>query len=174
MGFGERYLGRVKVNKVDSNGNKITNLGKWIKSHPGKLYFDSQLEYICYKHLETLKPKVVFKFHPEKVVFLEGYTIDTFVPAYVAKKDVKTRKIKKGDKVPASIKTQKIQEASYTADFIIYHNSEEYYIETKGFADDAFKLRFKLFRNELNKNQHAYVVKSLKELKDLLNLIYEK
>lgn len=169
-----RYLGRVKVNKVDSSGKKITNLKKWIKLHPGQLYFDSNLEYICHKYIQSLKPKIAFKFHPDKVTFLKGFHADTFVPAYTAKKDVKSKKIKKGDKILASIKKQKIQDASYTSDFILYDGIKEYYIETKGFADDAFKLRFKLFRNELNKNQHAYVVKSLKEFKDLLNLLYEK
>jgi hypothetical protein len=169
-----RYLGRVKVNKVDSKGRKITNLKEWIKKNPNQIYFDSSLEYICYEYIQSLKSKIKFKFHPDKSVFLEGFESDIFVPAHTAKKNVKSKNIKKGDKIPACIKKQKILGASYTADFVLYDGKKEYFIETKGFADDAFKLRFKLFKNTLNKNQHAYVVKSLKELKDLIDLLYEE
>lgn len=167
-----RYLGRVKVNKVDSAGNKILNLKKWKQKNPNKLFFDSYLEYICYASLRAT-PKIKFKFHPDRVVYLQSYYTTVYQPSKKAKKDIKSRKIKKGDVIPAKIKKQKVQEASYTSDFLLYYNNNEYYIETKGFADEAFKLRFKFFKNQLNKNQHAYVVKSLKEFKDLIHLIYE-
>jgi predicted nuclease of restriction endonuclease-like RecB superfamily len=96
------------------------------------------------------------------------------VPSKKAKKDIKSRKIKKGDIVPGLIKKQKIQEASYTADFLITKGNKKYYIETKGFADEAFKLRFKYFKSTLSKNEHAFIVKSVTEFEELLNLIYEK
>lgn len=167
-----RYLGRVKVNKVDLSGTKIINLKKWMQKNPNKLYFDSYLEFQCYTYLKTQKD-ITFKFHPDKTIFLEGYHSNAFVPSKKAKKDIASRKVKKGDVIPAKITKQKIQGASYTADFLLYYNKCDIYIETKGFADDAFKLRFKLFKSQLNKNQHAYVVKSLKELKELLSLLYE-
>ena len=166
-----RYLGRVKVDKVDAKGNKIHNLGKWLKTHPNEIYFDSNLEYLCYNYLNS--KGINFEFHPEKIVYLESFYVDTFVPSKTSKKEVKSKNIKKGDTIPGKIKRQKVQEASYTADFLIKYKQKFYYIETKGFADEAFKLRFKYFRSQLNKNQHAFVVKSLKEFKELLNLIYE-
>lgn len=168
-----RYQGRVKVNKVDSNGDKITNLSKWLKQNPNKLYFDSYLEFQCYTYLKTRKD-ITFTFHPDKTVYLQGFSCNTFTPSKRAKKDITSRKIKKGDIIPAKISKQKVQEASYTADFLLSYGKEEFFIETKGFADEAFKLRFKFFKSQLNKNQHAYVVKSLKEFKELLNLLYEK
>ena len=168
-----RYLGRVKVNKVDSDGKKIANLSKWLKQNPNKLYFDSYLEFECYMYLKTRKD-ITFKFHPDKFVYLKGFTSNAFTPSKKAKKDIVSRKIKKGDIIPAKISKQKVQEASYTADFLLSYGKEEFFIETKGFADEAFKLRFKFFRSQLSKNQHAYVVKSLKEFKELLTILYAK
>ena len=50
-----RYRGRVKVLKVDSKGNKIKNLKKWLKDHPGELYFDSTPEWEVWKYLKESK-----------------------------------------------------------------------------------------------------------------------
>jgi len=137
------------VKKVDVVGKKIPNFQKWRKTHSNDVYFDSLLEFHCNQCLDA--SGVDFTYHPDSQIFLNSYEVDDFIPQYIAKKNVKSKNIKKGDIIKAEIKTIIIRQATYGADFIILHNGKEYFVESKGFARPDFILRFKLFRAQLKR-----------------------
>ena len=136
-----RYRGRQKVDKVDEKGKKIKgSLKTWISKNPGKLYFDSTPEWECWKYIKTSKIK--HDFQP---------TIELFAT-------LKTKEFKKG--VIKEITQRKI---GYTPDF--YLHKYKVYVEVKGYADELFRLRWKLFKLS---GYEGYIVYSLAELKTLL------
>lgn len=136
-----RYLGRVKINKVDHLGRKIKgNLASWKLKNPKKLVFDSKLEWECYTHLK--QSINTFEFQPKINLFPSHQTIEF---------------------VKGNIKPVTQRSIGYTPDF--YLPKYDIYIEVKGYADPLFKLRWKLFKL---KNNKGYIVYSLQELKDLL------
>lgn len=136
-----RYRGRVKINKVDEKGNKITgSLKTWISKNQKKLYFDSMTEWECWNYMKI--NKISYKFQIELTLY----------------KPMKTKEFKKG--VLKEITQRAIK---YTPDF--YLPDHDVYIEVKGYADELFKLRWKLFKLDGHK---GYIVYSLAELKTLL------
>ncbi len=148
-----RYRGRVKVLKVDSNGNKIKNLKKWLKANPGELYFDSTPEWEVWKYLK--ESKIDFTNQPKLNLQPSIATQEFEMPRQTAKaKEEKRNK--------REIKTISQREINYTPDY--YLKEFDTYIEVKGFADEVFKLRWKLFKL---KGYQGFIVYSLKEFKEL-------
>ena len=131
----------MKVSKVDEKGSKIKgSLKAWIVKNPGKLYFDSTPEWECWQYMKTSKIK------------------HSLQPTLTLHQSMKTKEFKKG--VIKEITQRKI---SYTPDFYLFKYGV--YVEVKGYADELFKLRWKLFK--LN-GYEGYIVYSLAELKKLL------
>ena len=137
----KRRTGRQFIDKVDINGRKITNVATWKISHPDDLLFDSKLEQEVYVYLTN--NNITFTFHPAPLNIGAGIITDELV---------------KG-----TIKPVKQQAITYTPDF--WFPEYGIYIETKGYLDDVFRLRWKLFKIHGNKGYLAY---SLDDVKTIL------
>lgn len=141
-----RYKGRVIVKKVGEDGKRIVgSVAAWKKKNPGKLVFDSMPEYEVWKYFKTASIKN--QIQPELELF----------------DSIKTEEFKKGE-----IKNTTQRKIGYTPDY--YLPDYDIYIEVKGYADDLFKLRWKLFKL---KGYKGYIVYSLKECKELIKVLKE-
>lgn len=103
-----------------------------------------------YKLLETTG--LDFKYEPLKVVLQQSFKL-------------KTLHYKKGK----LIKT--IREITYTPDFVVYHNNITAYIEVKGFQNDSYPLKKKLFLNWLEKQDGVNYFFEVYNKTDLINAI---
>ena len=142
-----RYNGRVVVAKVDASGERIKGkLTSWIKKHPDEVYFDSMPEYETWNYMTTHSIKHVY--HKELLLF------DT----------TDTEEFKDGKLVETKQRSIK-----YTPDY--YLPDYDAYIEVKGYADDLFKLRWKLFKL---KGYTGYLVYDLKDFVAVLKLLEKR
>ena len=154
-----RAMGRVLVSKVDSSGNKIKNFKKWRKDNPKEVYFDSYPEWEVWEYLT--KSKIKFTSQPT-LLLVNELDVTEFV------KPRQTKKAKKEGRNSRDIKKVKQQKISYTPDY--YLPKFDIYIEVKGYADEVFKLRWKLFKS---KGYEGFIVYSLAEFKLLYKRILE-
>ena len=122
-------------------GKKTSN-GKHLKIDG--IEFKSSLEVYCYKELK--KAGINFKYEPTSFKL----TDDCDMPFTVYKKTQKS---------PIHpVKSKRNRGISYTPDFVIYEGKDiVYVIETKGFANESFSIRVKLWYN--------YCIKNLPKLK---------
>ena len=148
-----RYRGRVIVHKVDEFGIKIKNLKTWKTKNPKMMYFDSTPEWEVWDYL--VKSDINFKYQPEVQLFPSISTQEFEQPR-------QTKKAKQEKKNKRTIKNISQRPIKYTPDF--YLEDYDLYIEVKGFADDVFKLRWKLFKL---KGYDGFIVYSLEEFKQL-------
>ena len=148
-----RYRGRVKISKVDQKGNKIKNFKVWKKSNPNKIYFDSYPEWEVWDYM--MISSIAFTYEPKIDLFS---TINT--EEFEKPRQTKKAKLNKDNK--RIIKAVKQRPITYKPDY--YLVDFDTYIEVKGFADDVFKLRWKLFKL---KGYKGFIVYSLLEFKEL-------
>ncbi len=154
-----RYKGRVVVSKVDEEGNKIKILKTWIKNNPGKIYFDSIPEWEVWDYLR--ESDIDFTYQPKLDLFSSVVTQEFEKP----RQTVKAKKEKRNKREIKKITQKPI---GYTPDF--YLKDFDLYIEVKGWADDVFKLRWKLFKL---KGYDGFIVYSLDEFKQLYKHLRE-
>ena len=155
-----RYRGRVQVLKVDEKGNKIKNFKSWLKKNPNKDYFDSYPEWEVWKYIKD--NNIDYKSQVTIELFDGIHTEEFTRPRQTKKAKAEGRK----DRIIKSIKQKGI---AYTPDY--YLPEFDVYIEVKGYADDLFKLRWKLFK--LN-GYHGFIVYSLDEFKELYKQLKER
>ena len=133
--------------------SKVKNAKK--SSYKG-LDFKSNLELHCYKKLEEAKVPVKY----EKKTF-------TIFPAMVyplACYEGTTKRLYN--------KGSKIRPITYTPDFV--DPKGKFIIETKGYANESFPLRWKLFKKHLKDNNHHYVLfmpRNKKQVDEVVELI---
>ena len=141
-----KYVRRKGRSKV-KNARKSTYDGKEFKSN---------LELYCYKRLEE----------EEILVDYEENTFTIF-PALVypqACYEGTTKKLYN--------KGSKIRPITYTPDFV--DPNGKFIIETKGYANESFPLRWKLFKKHLKDNNHHYVLfmpRNKKQVDEVVELI---
>tara|TARA_R100000152_G_C6610793_1_gene64738 strand:+ start:140 stop:586 length:447 start_codon:yes stop_codon:yes gene_type:complete len=132
---------------------KVKNAKK--SSYDGK-NFQSNLELYCYKQLEEA----------EILVDYEEHTFTIF-PATVypqACYEGTTKKLYN--------KGSKIRPITYTPDFV--DPNGKFIIETKGYANESFPLRWKLFKKHLKDNDHRYVLfmpRNKKQVDEVIEII---
>lgn len=135
---------------------------KKIKNATAKTYnginFRSSLEVRLYKYL--LSKNIKTEYEPETITIWEGKHLS--VPFY--------NTVGKNFKRVTTLKTRAIH---YTPDFIIYYNGYKIYLEAKGFTNDVFPYKAKLFRSWLETQPKELklcfaVVHSIKELEFVL------
>jgi len=142
----KRYVRRKGRSKV-KNAKKSTYDGKEFKSN---------LELYCYKKLEEC----------EILVEYEENTFTIF-PATVypqACYEGTTKKLYN--------KGSKIRPITYTPDFV--DPDGKFIIETKGYANESFPLRWKLFKKHLKDNNHRYVLfmpRNKKQVDEIVEII---
>lgn len=135
---------------------------KKIKNATAKTYnginFRSILEIRLYKYL--LSKNIKTEYEPETITIWEDHHLS--VPFY----NTVGRNFKK-------VTTLKTRAIHYTPDFIIYYNGYKIYLEAKGFTNDVFPYKAKLFRSWLETQPKELklcfaVVHSIKELEFVL------
>tara|TARA_R100000808_G_C2137589_1_gene145677 strand:+ start:792 stop:1238 length:447 start_codon:yes stop_codon:yes gene_type:complete len=132
---------------------KVKNAKK--SSYDGK-NFQSNLELYCYKQLEEA----------EILIDYEEHTFTIF-PATVypqACYEGTTKKLYN--------KGSKIRPITYTPDFV--DPNGKFIIETKGYANESFPLRWKLFKKHLKDNDHRYVLfmpRNKKQVDEVIEII---
>ena len=121
---------------------------KKIKNAKSHVYddieFKSGLELFCYKQLK--ENNIPFIYQPESLVLIDNFKLDFECYENIGKvvRD-ENKKIKystkRFDLVP------NVRSISYTSDFACPNNT--WIIETKGFSNDSFPLRWKLVKQKL-------------------------
>jgi hypothetical protein len=157
-----RYAGRAIIAKVDDKGNKIKGkLSAWIKKNPGRKYFDSYPEWEVWNYIVK----------HTKLKYEEQTTLELFASIDVQEFQAprRTKKAIAEGRTTKEIKDCKQLAISYTPDF--YLPKYDLYIEVKGYADELFKLRWKLFKL---KGYKGYIVYSLKDFKNLMEELENK
>ena len=132
---------------------KVKNAKKSI--YDGK-EFKSNLELYCYKQLEQ----------SEILVEYEENTFTIF-PAMVY-----PLACYEGTQKKLYNKGSKIRPITYTPDFV--DPNGKFIIETKGYANESFPLRWKLFKKHLKENNHHYVLfmpRNKKQVDEVIELI---
>ena len=141
-----KYVRRKGRTKV-KNAKKSTYDGKEFKSN---------LELYCYKKLEECKILVQY----EENTF-------TIFPATVY-----PQACYEGTPKKLYNKGSKIRPITYTPDFV--DPEGKFIIETKGYANESFPLRWKLFKKHLKDNNHRYVLfmpRNKKQVDEIVEII---
>jgi len=128
--------------------------------------FKSGLELFCYKQLN--ENNIPFIYQPGKTVLLNSFDINYKCYESIGKiyrdKDKKIiNNTKRFDLVDS------VREISYTPDFICPDMS--WIIETKGFANDSFPLRWKMFEAWLFDHKYDGVLMKPENQKEVLQCI---
>lgn len=114
---------------------KIKNAQRLIYNN---IQFKSQLEVMIYKTL--LQEGFDVKYEPVTFTLWQGFHPE--VPYYT--KNNKTREL--------TLDNKKLIDIKYTPDFIFYYNGIRVIIEAKGFQNDVFYIKKKLFRAYLEED----------------------
>lgn len=142
---------------------KIKNASKLICDN---ISFKSNLEVSVYKHLlqAGFKPK----YEEETFTLIDNFT--PTVPFY--------GRIGKDKNLVADMR--KIRSVKYTPDFIIETTGKKVFIEVKGFENDVFYLKKKLFRRWLENNPiegikyYYFEIFTISHLKEALSIILQQ
>lgn len=128
--------------------------------------FKSKLELYCYKKLQDLS--ITFSYDSTKFDLLESFVFKNNCYELVKRKNHKefeqTKSIVKG--------------ITYTPDFVGYYpDGQLFIIETKGNPNDAFPLRWKMFKYYLTKNNieaDVFMPRNQKHIDQVVNIIKSK
>jgi len=136
-----------------TNRSKVKNAKK--STYKG-LDFKSNLELHCYKKLEEAKIPVKYE--------EETFTIFPAMVYPLACYEGTAKKLYN--------KGSKIRPITYTPDFV--DPNGKFIIETKGYANESFPLRWKLFKKHLKDNNKQYVLfmpRNKKQVDEVVELI---
>ena len=142
-------------------------INKKVRNAVSKVYkgikFRSKLELFTYRKLEEAGIKALYE--KEKFVLMEGfrYTEDSIEPS--------NKKATKGQFIN---NTDKVRDITYTPDFV--DPNGKWIIEVKGFANDVFPLKWKLFKHMLHHHDDPpvlYLPKNQKQVLETIELIKE-
>ena len=118
--------------------------------------FKSNLELYCYKQLKEAKIKVKY----EETTFT---IFDAMIYPQACYEGTTKKLYNNGSK---------IRPITYTPDFV--DPKGKFIIETKGYANESFPLRWKLFKKHLKDNNHHYVLfmpRNKKQVDEVVELI---
>lgn len=121
------------------------------------ILFKSQLEVVIYK--ELLRAGFNPKYEEQKFVIWEG--IKPTKPFY--NRDIQTKMLK--------LDMGKMRDITYTPDFTFEYKNHLIIIEAKGFENDTFPIKKKLFRGLLEKMETSVIYLEVYTKKQLLQAI---
>ena len=124
--------------------------------------FKSKLELHCYKKLKEAN----IKFQYEKVKY-------ELMPSFKFENESYELYKKKGERYFGPQRTL-VRAITYTPDFVGVYNRHKFIIETKGNPNDAFPLRWKLFKKYLhdtNTKCTVYMPRNQKQIEEVVELI---
>jgi hypothetical protein len=116
-----------------------------------------------YMYIALKKAKIKAKYEGQTYVLQEGFMLEN--KSYERQSNGKGEMVNRGSK--------KILPIKYTPDFI----ADSFIIECKGRANESFPLRWKMFKNYINKHmKHVtlYKPQNQKECDEVINLILSK
>ena len=130
--------------------------------------FKSTLEASCYRMLK--ESGLTFLHESEKVVLCESVkplNITIYTPSILKDAEVKYRNVRcKSDKTKViqiarvkrglTLQTRKLLGITYTPDFLVMKDNFRIYLDIKGFANDTYPLKLKLFLNMLEKRNDGF------------------
>lgn len=128
-------------NKKIKNATTVTCSG---------IVFKSKLEKDIYNIFKEAGYDI--KYEPKRIVLVSFE--DNKVQFYDKETDIQYKnRMKTGDKSPRllSLKSAKMHPITYTPDFYIYYNNLHIWLEAKGFENNCYYIKKKLFRDYLNK-----------------------
>lgn len=120
--------------------------------------FKSNLEVYCYKRLK--EEGIPAEYENHRFILQEGFTFNN--------KSHEVRKYK-GEKHYGDI-SDRVRGISYTPDFV----GSNFIIETKGHPNDAFPIKWKLFKKYLvnnNMNYELFVPRNKKQVDETIEII---
>lgn len=121
------------------------------------IFFKSELEKMAYQTLKEQGFPVLYE--PKKFIIWEGFRPN--VPFY--NKDASTRMLKMDSK--------KVIDISYTPDLMFEYNNHLIIIEMKGFENNTYPLKKKIFRKWLESNYPNSIYFEIFTKKQLLQAI---
>ena len=133
-----------------TNRSKVKNAKK--STYDGK-NFQSNLELYCYKQLKEAKIFVEY----EETTFT---IFDALVYPQACYEGTSKKLYNKGSK---------IRPITYTPDFV--DPNGKFIIETKGYANESFPLRWKLFKKHLKDNNKQYVLFMPRNKKQVIEVV---
>jgi hypothetical protein len=133
--------------------------------------FKSKLELYCYKQLQQLALVLPIDFSYDSIKF---NLLDPFLFTNDCYELVKRKNYKQFEQIKSIVKGM-----TYTPDFVITHTDtkEVFIIETKGNPNDAFPIRWKLFKKFLSDNKiqaSVYMPRNQKHIDQVINIIKTK
>ena len=175
-------MGKKKINstKVDEWGKVIKeHLPTWRKANPDALVFDSRFEWGCWMRLK--ESKIPFTLKPEALILIPKQKQRILCHAEMAEKELKANirdAVCKADKTMYKrlanknnvkvLREKKVAKTTWSPDFLIPRHYKSIYIESKGFANEAFPIKLKLAQSQFSYCCEFFVVHTLKEMDDLL------
>ncbi|MDR0912126.1 MAG: hypothetical protein LBM96_05950 [Methanobrevibacter sp.] len=106
--------------------------------------FKSKLELSCYKKAEMRGIKLLYE--KEKIVLMKSFYLDNNSTIFYSS-------IKKN----LEQNNRKLLDLTYTLDFTFSIKKYKFFIDTKGFPNDTYPIKKKLFLEKLN--SHEYIIK---------------
>lgn len=136
----------------------------------GNITFKSQLEKMIYNCLieQGFNPE----YEPTRFTLIEGFKAKT--PFYDKESDIQLKKRREeGDKSARKLvkKSGDMQGIRYTPDFHFKYNGVDIYIEAKGFENDVYYIKKKLFLRYLNSIETPSMYFEIYTKKQLLQAI---
>lgn len=139
--------------------------------------FKSSLEVTVYKTLlqEGFNPK----YEPKTFIIWEGFkpTVPFYTKNYFKRKDCRIEKLS-NDTVKDN---RPISNITYTPDFIVQYKNKIIIIEVKGFENDVFAYKFKIFKKHIeekasvsNMEYEIWEVFTKRQLLDLIKRIKDE
>ena len=142
---------RTKQSKNKKVRNAVSKVYKGIK-------FRSKLELFTYKKLEEAGIKALYE--KKKFVLMEGFRFEQESIEPSNKRATKGEYINNADKV---------RDITYTPDFV--DPNGKWIIEVKGFANDVFPLKWKMFKQHIMQNGLEYKLFLPKNQKQVLETV---
>lgn len=141
---------------LSSGKSKIRNAKKHI--YDG-IEFDSGLEVTCYKELKA--NNISFEYNPKSFLLVEAFHTE-----------IREYKFNKKGIITYNSKGN-YRSINYTPDFV----GDNWILETKGFANEIFPMRWKLFIRSLtlysNPYKSLFIARNKKEILDCITLIQQ-
>jgi len=150
----------MRRKKIARTKNKKVRNATILEYHG--ITFKSKLELHCYKALKEAN----IKFQYEKVKY-------ELMPSFKFENESWELYKKKGERYFGPQRVL-IRAITYTPDFVGSHNGQKFIIETKGNPNDAFPLRWKLFKKHLhdtNNDSILYMPRNQKQTEEVVELI---
>ena len=150
----------MRKKKIVHKPNKKVRNATILEYHG--ITFKSKLELHCYKKLKEAN----IKFQYEKVKY-------ELMPAFKFENESYELYKKKGERYFGPQRPG-IRAITYTPDFVGTYRGHKFVIETKGNPNDAFPLRWKLFKKHLydtKNNAVLYMPRNQKQIDEVVELI---